>query len=319
MRGTFPSRSRVDPSRRSGEVRGRLPSAARASTSRSTDGRSSARPAWRRPFDLLRSTTVLALTLILAVAFDLWVRVRILFPLRRREERRIAALNRAVRAWGISTFAVSRIGLGLRVRVQGTTPSSGRFLVLANHQSSVDIPALIATLRGLDLKFVAWEELRRGKPGVSVTLRHGGFAFVAKRRLGDDLAALRGFAVNLERHNGSPVLFPEGRRSDDGALRPFALAGAEIVRRTARLPILPVTLDGLHEARTIRTLHRAVGSRVTIRVSEPIPFDRTRRDPRDAFDRIEHEIRGNLEEIRARTRSPAARRTVTRRRGRARR
>ncbi len=250
------------------------------------------------PVHVLRMSVGMITGLLTALPFDLWFRWTLLNLPRRDERAQVAALNRVIRTWGRVLFAQCRMAMGLTVRVEGTVPATGRYLVVSNHQSSIDIPALISVLPGQNLKFVAIERLRAGKPAVSVALRNGGFAFVDQRSLRKDLAALKEFARGLERFDGSPLIFPEGRRTDDGSILPFRWAGAEIIRRTARLPILPVTIEGLAAARTLRTYHRAFGSHVTIRISEPIPFEETERDPKAVFQAIERTIRANSEEIR---------------------
>jgi len=252
------------------------------------------------PIHSARAVLTLLATLVVSVALDLWFRLVVL-PRHRNDARSIAAAtNRLVRLWGIVSFRICRVGLGLKVEVEGEPPPDGRVFVLSNHQSSMDIPALISLFRSHNLKFVAMEELRYGKPAVSIGLRNGGFVFVAKRNLGEDLAALREFAGGLESFEGSPLIFPEGRRTDDGSILPFHWAGSEIIRRTARLPLVPVTIDGLSEARTLKRYHLVVGARVTIRISPAISFEESERDPRATFQSIEETIRRNMDEIRSR-------------------
>jgi len=237
--------------------------------------------------------------LLFSIALDAWIRVLLVTAYRKDGPTRVAGVNRLFHLWGSGTFAIFRHALAVRVRVEGTAPTSGRFLVVCNHQSSLDIPALMALLPGLNLKFVAMEPLRHGAPCVSVALRHGGCAFVAKRDLGADLAAIRRFASDLPRHVGSPVIFPEGRRTDDGSLLPFQAAGMEVIRATAKLPLLPVTIDGLRSARSLRELPEIVGKTVTIRFGDPVPSEEIARDPRSGYRRLEDAMRASLESIRS--------------------
>lgn len=256
--------------------------------------------AWRRPIAAARVVITLVLTLLVTGSLDLWVRWGVL-PFRRTPEGRVAAFNRLARLWGIVTFGIPRALLGFRVRVEGPPPASGRCFVISNHQSSLDVPLLCSLFRGQNLKFVAMEELLHGKPGVSLALRHGGFAVVAKQDLGVDLAHLDEFGRNLARFEGSPAIFPEGKRTLDGEVLPFHLAGTEIIRRRAKLPIVPVTIDGLWPARTIKELDRVIGADVTVRIHDPIPHEEIEKDPRAAYARIEARIRADIDEIRGRS------------------
>ncbi len=233
-----------------------------------------------------------------SVALDLWTRATILWRLRNDEPRRIETMNRIIRMWGRHAFGIARRVLHLELVVEGEPPREGRYLVVSNHQSSVDIATLFTVFDALNLKFVAMRQLSRGAPAVSAALRSGGFVFVGGRGRAADVAALTRFSQNLERWDGSAVIFPEGGRTQDGSLRRFASAGIRIIRRTARLPVLPVTIDGLWRAPTVRDARHLVGGRVTVRIGAPIPFD-AGENSRELTDRIERTIREHLESIRA--------------------
>lgn len=272
-----------------------------ANAAASVPGRPAAdtRPRWLRPFDIARVVVNLLLTLVVSVSLDLWTRFMVL-PFQRTPEQRIAAINRLAHLWGRVSFWLSRTFLGLRVTVEGQAPASGRCFILSNHQSSLDIALLISIFKAQNLKFVAMEELKHGKPLVSLALRNGGFAIVAKRDRDADLAHLDDFGRNLERFDGSPIIFPEGQRTLDGEVLPFHLAGTEVIRRRACLPMVAVTIDGLWRARTIKEFDRIIGSHVTVRIGESIPNDEIEKAPRETYARIEHRIRNDIEDIRGR-------------------
>lgn len=260
-------------------------------------------PKWRWLIHVARTILCLLLSLIIASILEPPFRFLILFWYRRDEARRSAVVNTVTRLWGIWSFAAVRITLGLRVVVEGKTPVAGRYLVISNHQSSTDIPLLISQFRKLNLKFVAMEELRYGKPAVSLALRNGGHVFVAKEKLGVDLAELTKFGAQMEKYDGSPMIFPEGKRTEDGSVLPWYYAGIEAVRRSSRLPLLVVTIDGLWKGRTLSQYYKTVGSTVTIRISDPIPFEEVQRDPRRTYQAAEALVRDNLEEMRGGSRT----------------
>jgi len=227
-----------------------------------------------------------------ALAIDLWLRFFVLLAYRRDAAKRIAAFGRATRAWGDVLFAAATWAVSLDVRIEGHVPKAGRFLIVVNHQSSLDIPFLITTLRALNLKFVAMEQLRHGKPVISLVLRHGGSVCVGKRNVGEDLAALTRFATELAGIEGSPVIFPAGGLEREHGARRFYLAGIEVLRRGARLPILPVAIDGMSEAPTTGDLLRLAGARVTMRIGEPVSYEEAGRDPRATYLALEEWIYG---------------------------
>jgi len=233
-----------------------------------------------------------------ALAIDAWIRFWILPRTRHDAAAKSAAINRIVKVWADVMFGAARWSAGLEVAVEGRIPETGRYLVVANHQSSLDVPLLIATLRGQNLKFVSMERLRRGRPAISLMIRHGGFVCVGKQDVGKDLDALRLFAKQVSRFDGSPVIFPAGGLERDHGQRPFLVAGIEAVRRASRLPILPVVIEGLSSAPTIGGLVRLAGAKVTMRVFEPVSFEAASRDPRGTYARLESDIYQDLATLR---------------------
>ncbi len=246
----------------------------------------------------IRTVACLLAVLLHGLLFEIWLRIVIGRRYGGDARTKIAALNRVIRLWGVTSFSLVRALLGLHVRIEGGSPRAGRFVVISNHQSSLDPSFLATAFPALNLKFAAKEELRRGKPAVSVGLRHGGSVFVGQDDVRKDLAVLIRFGRQMERFDGSPVLFPEGQRTEDGSLGSLRSGGIEAVRRASGLPLIAVTIDGLWQARTIWAWRRIVGAQVTMRISRPFPPEEVDRDPRRTYQEIEEIMRRNLAEIR---------------------
>ncbi len=238
----------------------------------------------------LRAGAGLAACAVAAAALDLWLRFWVLLHHRANERERIRAFNRAVRIWGRTLFGVARWATGLQVSIQGRVPTEGRFLVVANHSSSLEIPLLVTVLGSLNLKFVAMERLRNWRPFISLVLRHGGFVIVRKERLGEDLSRLQRFGSELARLDGSPVIFPAGRLARADAAPAFHLGGLEALRRSSRLPLLPVAIAGLERAPSIAQIPRLAGARVVVRILEPASWQAADRNPRSAYRQLESAI-----------------------------
>lgn len=246
-----------------------------------------------RTIRVVRAGLALLAVLSVALATEAWIRLAVIPWHRRGSASWHRAWNREVRNWGVRTVRAATCFTGLEVRVTGEVPSNGRYLVVANHQSSIDIPFLIDVLRPLNLKFVAHDGLKRGKPAVSTGLRCGGAVFIGKKNPREDLRALKAFAATLEAMDGTAVIFPEGIRTHGGVLEPFQTAGMRTLAEATGLPILPVVHDGLWKARTIRGTHRLVGGTLRFRILDPIPVDR-----RTAYAEVEAAMCAELERLR---------------------
>jgi 1-acyl-sn-glycerol-3-phosphate acyltransferase len=127
-----------------------------------------------------------------------------------------------------------------RLRVVGHWPAQGGpFVVVANHQSMLDILLLSRLPR--EMKWVAKEALFR-IPWVGLMLRMSGDIPI---RRGDPESGGQALAVAkayLER-GMNVMLFPEGTRSAGGKLLPFK-SGAFRLAIEARVPVLPVAVNG---------------------------------------------------------------------------
>jgi 1-acyl-sn-glycerol-3-phosphate acyltransferase len=179
--------------------------------------------------------------------------------------------NRTMRHWSIRLTRLTLWAFKARLDVHGTVPP-GRYIIVANHQSIADIAILASSLRELNVKFVAKEELGRGIPAVSLALREWGSALISRSGSRRDVAQLRQMAAGLEHWDGSIAIFPEGTRSRDGKVQPFKPAAVRIVADVANLPILPVAIDGTYAASDLVGFAKNMtGAHGTVTIGRPIP------------------------------------------------
>jgi 1-acyl-sn-glycerol-3-phosphate acyltransferase len=161
-------------------------------------------------------------------------------------------------------------------------------VVVCNHQSIADIAILPWALRSLNVRFVAKEELGWGIPTVSMALAHWGSALITREATREDLRRMKVMARGLAHWAASVVIFPEGTRSRNGTLLPYKAGAVRIVAQEARLPLLPVAIDGTYVAPDlIGFVTDMPGARGRITVGTPIPPEVWEHD----LDRIVEEIR----------------------------
>jgi 1-acyl-sn-glycerol-3-phosphate acyltransferase len=135
--------------------------------------------------------------------------------------------------------AISRTFPPRRLSLEGRWPDGGPFVVVANHQSMLDILLLSRVPR--EMKWVAKEELFR-VPWVGWMLRMSGDIPIRRGDVesgGEALSRARSYLAR----GMSVMLFPEGTRSRTGALLPFK-SGAFRLALEAGVPILPIAVHG---------------------------------------------------------------------------
>ena len=125
--------------------------------------------------------------------------------------------------------------LGICVDVSGTA-RSGPVLVVANHVSWLDIPAIIAAH---PVRFVSKSDIRRW-PVLGWIVACGGTLFIERDKKRDALRVVHHLAQALKAGDALAV-FPEGTTADGHALLPFHanLLQAAIATET---PVQPIAL-----------------------------------------------------------------------------
>ncbi len=146
--------------------------------------------------------------------------------------------------WAMRTWCrQSAAALDLRVEAEGleNVLDGGAFVYCSNHQSIVDILILGSVLPG-NFKWAAKSSLWR-IPFLGWHLKLAGHVPVERGKGARTAATVIGRFVEVLKA-GKPILvFPEGTRSEDGAMRGFR-NGAFHAAIRAGVPVVPVALDG---------------------------------------------------------------------------
>ncbi len=183
--------------------------------------------------------------------------------------------------------AKAYVGIRLAYEYDRGLALPARCIVVANHQSLLDIPILLHYFTGArSLLFVAKKELGMGIPLISSVLRIQGHALVDRR--GHPAASMRSlarFAQYAARNGFSPAIFPEGTRSKDGSVGKFHSAGLRRINEYEPLPLLVVAIDGGHRIGTLRKLFRS-GFRTLYRVKALALLDAAT-EKKDSLERLE--------------------------------
>jgi 1-acyl-sn-glycerol-3-phosphate acyltransferase len=127
-----------------------------------------------------------------------------------------------------------------KLRVEGGWPAAGgAYVVVANHQSILDI--LLLSHVPHEMKWIAKEELFR-VPWVGWMLRMSGDIAIRRGERDSGLEALGTAREHLAR-GVSVMVFAEGTRSRDGRLLPFKSGAFRLAIETG-VPVLPIAVNG---------------------------------------------------------------------------
>lgn len=139
------------------------------------------------------------------------------------------------------------------------------YVFAANHQGAFDIFALQGHL-GHNFKWM----MRKGLtniPLVGTACRAAGYVLV-------DTHSPHGLAQTVQRaeqalaRGNSLIIFPEGRRTDDGQMGAFKPGAFKLAAEFKR-PIVPITIDGAYRVMS-RTDYVVTPGQITITIHEPI-------------------------------------------------
>ena len=169
----------------------------------------------------------------------------------------------AVRPWGKMVLWVC----GVRLDVEGTENfPDGTFIVMFNHQSSLDIPVFSAVLP-FEWKAVMKNEVA-SIPFLGWVCTLSGHYFVARDGSVGDTNKVREIIRKI-RKGPSVIIAPEGTRSEDGTLLPF-MQGGFLMASLSRVPVVPMIIWGGKDVRKKGSYELNADRDIVVRVLPPI-------------------------------------------------
>lgn len=174
-------------------------------------------------------------------------------------------VDRTLKRWCAHTFRLSKTTVvveGLEHIEQGKV-----YVLLSNHQSLLDIPAVLAAFPGR-LRFVAKEELRR-VPMFGRAMEVSGVLFVDRSNRAKAISSLQG-ARQLADEGTSLWIAAEGTRREDGQLGRLKKGGIHVALDLGA-PLLPTWIEGTRDVIPPRQWASVTGHTVTVRFGAPLP------------------------------------------------
>ena len=212
---------------------------------------------------------------------------------RRAHEKCVVALNRCL------FFALKLTGLKVVLEIHPQLSTLKMPVVISNHQSMFDIPILHCIFSAFYPRFVAKQELARWLPSVSFNLRHGENAVIDRSNPVQAVAEIQKLGKRMKERGFAVVLFPEGTRAREGALKKFRPAGVvTLLQSVPEASVVPAALDGSWKIAFFGCLPIPRGIEVRV-VIGPALERKPGADPKDVVEEAYAWVRGALERLRA--------------------
>ena len=185
------------------------------------------------------------------------------------------------------------LGTRISFRNKQNIPENVPLIIVSNHQSMNDIPAIIWFLRKYHPKFVAKKELGKGIPSISFNLKHGGSALIDRKDGKQAIGEIMKLGRYIEENKRSAVIFPEGTRSRNGQPKRFSENGLKmLVKYAPSAYVLPITINNSWKFLKYGGFPMDLGVHLKFDVHEPIKADSMQFN--ELFEKVEHEIKSKV-------------------------
>lgn len=155
------------------------------------------------------------------------------------------------RQWGVNMVNRCFVGglyiLGSRVKFEGfdNLPKGRPLIIVANHQSFYDIPAVVVAFRKYSPRFISKIELSRNIPTISYDLRKSGSALIDRENGAQSVKEIFRLGKLIEKEGYAACIFPEGTRNENGIVSDFQPAGiVTLLRAAPSALVVPIVIDG---------------------------------------------------------------------------
>ncbi len=228
-----------------------------------------------------RTTVLLVGTMLYAIAF----------LLHRFVSGNVQVTYRYTKKWCSFLLRVA----GVRLQVEGTENirSNETYILISNHASQFDIPAIIVA-SPCDVRIMYKRELQK-VPFMGWALKYSTFVPVTRTDARDAMSSIDETVADIQRHPASVSVFAEGTRTKDGNLQPFK-RGAFVMAIKSGKPIVPVAISGSRDVLPTNSARFNPGT-ITVTYGKPIDVagkEFTRQEEKELVERVRVEISAML-------------------------
>ncbi len=182
------------------------------------------------------------------------------------------ARRRAV-VWLNWFYVKGHLILGNRVHFNGfdKIPQNRPVIIISNHQSIYDIPAVALGFWKLFPRFISKISLSRNIPTISYDLKVSGSALIDRNNGSQSVKEIFRLGKLIEKEHGGACIFPEGTRSEDGRVLNFLPAGIlTLLRAAPSAVVVPFVINGHDKLHRHGMFPLAVGIQINYTVLDAI-------------------------------------------------
>jgi len=133
---------------------------------------------------------------------------------------------------------------GVKIIVEGLeniNPNTS-YVIMGNHQSHFDVPAIFSIVKNLTIRFFTKKELF-AIPLFGWAMKSAGMIKIDRSNRSQAIRSMSRAVKKIKEKGTSLVVFPEGTRSSDGKVHEFKKGGFVIAIK-GDIPIIPVSVSG---------------------------------------------------------------------------
>lgn len=163
--------------------------------------------------------------------------------------------------------------MGCSVKFRGfkELSNSRPIIIVSNHQSMYDIPAIVWGFRKCYPKFISKIELGKGLPSISYNLKYGKSALINRNSGPQSIKEIFKLGRLIENGNYAACIFPEGTRSKSGNVKAFKTVGiGTLLRAAPSAIIIPFVIDGHSQLMRKGYFPLRFGQKIRYTMLEPI-------------------------------------------------
>ena len=225
--------------------------------------------------------------------------VHIWYLIFNKGEKRYRYVCKVAKNWGKNLIwgAGSKVNViyknGSEEEIKRIRDTNEAVILISNHQSNVDIPALLGYLP-LDFSFIAKKEMKKW-PLIGRWMRRFDCIFLDRKNARQGMKDMKE-AIEKIKKGHSYVIFPEGSRSKDGKIGEFKKGSFKLATDT-KARIFPIALVGTYDIQSRKSLKVTSNKNVKIIVDNPINLeDLSKEDQKRVHEIVNEIVKNNFAE-----------------------